>query len=130
MAEFGINGVSSALVAVTYVDVDTPQVKVFAPAIGSFPVQPSLMPGGVWNLPAVGEQWLIRKIDHTWYLDSRVAFQDPKMNLRDEEGTTGVGSSGPTYIVGSKVYIGHDHHDLLAIIKDLTERIEELESGQ
>ena len=130
MAQFGNDGIDSAIVSVTYVDVDTPQVSVFAPAIGSFPVQVSLLPGGNWILPAVGEQWLIRKIDHTWYLDARVAFQDPRMNLRDEEGTTGYGSSGPTYIIGSKVYVGSDHQDLLEIIADLTARIEELESRQ
>lgn len=130
MAQFDNNGVDIAIVAVTYVDVDTPQVKVSNPAIGRFPVQVTLMPGGVWQLPAVGEQWLVRKIGHSWYLDSRVAFQDPRMNFRDEQGTTGVGSSGPTYIIGKKVYVGNDHHDLLEIIEDLTARIEALESGQ
>lgn len=130
MAQFGNNGIDSAIVAVIYVDPDTPQIKVSNPSMGRFSVQVTLMPGGAWILPAVGEQWLIRKIGHAWYLDARVAFQDPRMNLRDEEGTTGIGSSGPTYIIGSKVYVGNDHQDLLEIIADLTARIEELESGQ
>lgn len=78
-------------------------------------------------LPAAGEQWLIRKIGNSWYLDSRVAFQDPKMNLREEEGTTGLGSSGPTYIIGSKVYVGNGHIDLLEKIAELEQRVADLE---
>ena len=78
-------------------------------------------------LPAVGEQWLVRKINQTWYLDSRLAFQDPKMNLRDKEGTTAVGSSGPTYVVGSQIYVGPDHLDLLEKIAELEQRIADLE---
>lgn len=126
---FDINGIDEAIVAVTYVDVDTPTIQVFNRGIGSFPVLPNLMPGGVWVLPAVGEQWLVRKIDHSWFLVARLAFQDPKMNLREEEGTTGVGSSGPTYIVGSRILVGNEHIDLLEVIKDLQQRIADLEQG-
>lgn len=121
------DGIDYATVSVTYVDVDTPQIKVFSRVMGSFPVLPSLLPGGLWVLPAVGEQWLVRKINQTWYLDSRLAFQDPKMNLRDKEGTTAVGSSGPTYVVGSQIYVGPDHLDLLEKIAELEQRIADLE---
>lgn len=126
---FGNDGVDEAIISVTYVDVDAPVVKAFNPAIGSFPVLLNLLPGGVWSLPAVGEQWLVRRMDYSWYLVARVAFQDPRMDLREREGTTALGSSGPTYIIGDKVYVGNDHRDLLAIIDDLQARIEELESG-
>lgn len=121
------DGVDRAIVAVTYVDVDTPQIKVFSRAMGSFPVLPTLLPSGIWVLPAVGEQWLVRKIDHSWYLDSRIAFQDPKMNLREQEGTTGIGSSGPTYVIGSEVYVGADHLNLLEKLAELEQRIADLE---
>lgn len=124
----GTNGVDRALVSVTYVDVDTPVIKVFGRTMGSFPVQATLLPAGVWVLPAVGEQWMVRRLNSTWYLESRVAFQDPKMNLRDKEGTTAVGSSGPTYVVGSEIYVGPDHLDLLEKIAELEQRIADLEA--
>lgn len=124
---YGNDGVDMAVVSVTYVDVDTPLVKVFSRSIGSFPVQTTLMPSGVWVLPAVGEQWLVRRMDHTWYLDSRVAYQDPKMNLREVEGTTGFGSSGPTYVIGSDIYVGNEHLNLLEKIAELEQRIADLE---
>lgn len=130
MATFGNDGVDEVIVSVTYVDLDTPRIKAFHRSVGSFSIMPTLLPGGVWVLPAVGEQWLVRRIDHAWFLVSRVAFQDPKMNLREKEGTTALGSSGPTYIVGSKVYVGNDHEDLLAIIADLQGRLSALEEGQ
>lgn len=124
---FGNDGIDQVIVSVTYMDVDTPTIKVFNPSMGSFPVLPNLLPGGLWVLPAVGEQWLIRRIGNSWYLDSRVAFQDPKMNLREKEGTTGVGSSGPTYVVGSEIYVGNEHLDLLEKIAELEQRIADLE---
>ena len=124
---FGNDGIDQVIVSVTYMDVDTPTIKVFNPSMGSFHVLPNLLPGGVWVLPAVGEQWLIRRIGNSWYLDSRVAFQDPKMNLREKEGTTGVGSSGPTYVVGSEIYVGNEHLDLLEKIAELEQRIADLE---
>ena len=94
-----------------------------------FPILPNLLPAGVWVVPAVGEQWQVRRVGDSWFLDARVAFQDPRMNLREKEGTTGIGSSGPTYIVGSGVYVGPDHLDLLEKIAELEHRIEDLESG-
>lgn len=121
------DGIDQAMVSVTYVDLDTPQIKVFSRMMGSFPVLPSLLPGGLWVLPAVGEQWLVRKINQAWYLDSRLAFQDPKMNLREKEGTTGLGASGPTYVIGSEVYVGHEHLNLLEKIAELEQRIADLE---
>lgn len=127
MAEFGINGVDQAIASITYVDLDTPRFKGFNRAIGSFPILPNLLPAGVWVVPAVGEQWLVRRIGESWFLDGRVAFQDPKMNLRDKEGTTGLGSSGPTYVVGSEVYVGPDHLALLEKIAELEQRIADLE---
>lgn len=127
---FGNDGIDEVIAAVTYVDVDTPNIKVFSPSMGSFYILPNLLPGGVWTLPAVGEQWLVRRIDTSWYLVSRVAFQDPKMNLRDEEGTTGIGSSGPTYMIGSKIYVGNDHLDLIDTIEQLQRRISDLEQDQ
>ena len=127
MAEFGNNGVDELIVSVTYVDVDIPQIKVFSRTAGSFPVLPHLLPGGIWTLPAVGEQWMVRRIDHSWYLVARLAFQDPKMNLRDEPGTTAIGSSGPTYVVGSRVLVGNEHVDLLEKIAELEQRISDLE---
>lgn len=119
--------VRELVASVLHVDLDTPLIRAFHPSTGTFHISPTLLPGGVWVLPAVGEQWLVRRIGEFWYLDSRVAFQDPKMNLRDEEGTTGVGSSGPTYVIGSKVYVGADHLDLLAVIEDLQQRVADLE---
>lgn len=129
MAEFGINGIDQAIVSITYVDLDTPRYRGFNRALGSLPVLPNLLPAGVWVVPAVGEQWLVRKIDQSWFLDSRVAFQDPKMNLRGREGTTGFGSSGPTYVTGSEVYVGSDQLDLLAKLSELEQRIADLENG-
>lgn len=123
----GKNGVDQVIASITYVDVDTPTIKAFNPLIRNFPVIPNLMPGGVWVLPAVGEQWLVRRIDNSWFLDARVAFQDPKMNLREKEGTTAVGSSGPTYVVGSEVYVGPEHLNLLEKIAELEQRIADLE---
>ena len=125
----GINGVDRAIASITYVDLDTPRYRGFNQNMGSFPILPNLMPGGVWVVPAVGEHWQVRRIGDSWFLDSRVAFQDPKMNLREKEGTTGVGSSGPTYVVGSEVYVGPDHLDLLAKIAELEQRIADLEGG-
>lgn len=126
---FDNDGIDEVIAAVTYVDIDTPTIKMFNRNMGTFPVLPNLMPGGVWVLPAVGEQWLVRKIDHSWFLTSRIAFQDPKMNLREEQGTTGVGSSGPTYIVGSRILVGNEHIDLLKVIEELQQRITDLEQG-
>lgn len=121
------DGIDQAVVSVIYMDVDTPLIKAFHPSLGSIIVLPNLLPGGIWVLPAVGEQWLVRRIDSFWYLDARVAFQDPKMNLRQVEGTTGVGSSGPTYIVGKQVFVGNEHLDLLEKIAELEQRISDLE---
>lgn len=124
---FGNDGIDQVIVSVIYVDVDTPSIKAFHPSLGSILVQSTLLPSGVWVLPAVGEQWLVRRIDSSWYLDARVAFQDPKMNLREKEGTTGLGSSGPTYVIGSEVYVGKDHLNLLEKIAELEQRISDLE---
>lgn len=128
-SSFGINGVDRAIVSITYVDLDTPRYRGFNRDMGSFPILPNLLPAGVWVVPAVGEQWQVRRVGDSWFLDARVAFQDPRMNLREKEGTTGIGSSGPTYIVGSGVYVGPDHLDLLEKIAELEQRIEDLESG-
>lgn len=49
------------------------------------------------------------------------------MNLRDKEGTTAVGSSGPTYVIGSEVYVGNEHLNLLEKIAELEQRIADLE---
>lgn len=124
---FGNDGVDQVIAAITYVDLDTPNIKAFSPLIGSFSIVPTLLPSGMWVLPAVGEQWLVRRIENSWYLDGRLAFQDPKMNLRDKEGTTAVGSSGPTYVIGSEVYVGNEHLNLLEKIAELEQRIADLE---
>ena len=124
---FGNDGVDQVIAAITYVDLDTPNIKAFSPLIRSFSIVPTLLPSGMWVLPAVGAQWLVRRIENSWYLDGRLAFQDPKMNLRDKEGTTAVGSSGPTYVIGSEVYVGNEHLNLLEKIAELEQRIADLE---
>lgn len=129
MSQFGIDGVDQLVVSITYVDLDTPRFRGFSSVSGSLPIMPSLLPSGIWTVPTVGEQWLVRRINNSWFLDGRVAFQDPKMNLRDKEGTTGIGSSGPTYVLGSEVYVGQEHLDLLSKIAELEQRISDLEAG-
>lgn len=70
---------------------------------GSIPVYPNVLPGGVYAVPAVGEQWVVVRNGISWFLDSKTDFQDPKTAIPPVEGLTALGSTGPTHLVGSEI---------------------------
>lgn len=70
---------------------------------GSVPVHSQVLPGGVYSIPAVGEQWVVRRMGLSWFLESKTNFLDPKTALPPAEGLTALGSTGPTYLVGSEI---------------------------
>lgn len=88
---------------ISSVDLTNMVYSAFHPMNGTFPVYPSILPGGNFIIPAPGEQWVVVKYDFRWYLEHKLSFQDPRNLIPPKPGMTAVGSTGPTHVVGSEV---------------------------
>jgi len=73
------------------------------PQAGQVVVRFGAMPGGIYNIPEVGEQWVVAGYGPQWRLLHKAAYQDPRLNIPAQEGMTVVGRGGPTHVVGSEV---------------------------
>ena len=65
----------------------------------------SMMWGGVLNIPALGDQWLVEKVMGQFVLVARVSFQDERRLLDLGPGDTVFGMKGTTHVFGSNVVV-------------------------
>ena len=93
------------VVNITAIELTTLAFTGYNPATGSVPIAATLMPGAVFVIPAVGEQWLVEKVSGRWFLKAKTPFQDQRQMLEPREGMTAVGGTGPTHVVGSEVHL-------------------------
>lgn len=69
------------------------------------PIDISQMVGGTLHYPAPDEQWMAVRDNSQWTLEKRLPFQDPKLLYPAVPGTTVMGSSGPTVLLGSQIIV-------------------------
>jgi hypothetical protein len=92
-----------SVVAIDSIDLNSGTCTGFSPMTGQIVIRLTVMSAGIYNIPKIGEQWVVGRFANQWYLDYKVAFQDARLNLPMEEGMTVIGRDGPTQLVGSRV---------------------------
>lgn len=96
-------GRGEMIVAIDSVNLTERTATGMSPHSGQVVVRFGAMPGGIYNIPAVGEQWVVAGYGAQWRLLHKAAYQDPRLNIPAQEGMTVLGRSGPTHLVGSEV---------------------------
>ena len=70
--------ISNALVAITAINLDSNTYVGYHQQLGQIAIMSSLQPGGHISIPAVGEQWMVKKISGNWYLDTKTDWSDER----------------------------------------------------
>lgn len=95
---------ANALVSIASVDLADQTCVGYSAQSGNVNISFGLMTGGVYIVPAIGEQWVCRRSGrNSWQLLYQVPFQDERLNLEPVQGMTAIGRSGPTVLKGSSV---------------------------
>ena len=102
--------ISNALVAITAINLDSNTYVGYHQQLGQIAIMSSLQPGGHISIPAVGEQWMVKKISGNWYLDTKTDWSDERtVAIPREEGLDVLGTmNGPTHLLGKNVGIKGD----------------------
>lgn len=96
-------------VAIKSVNLEAQTAVGYAPSGGDINISFGLMPGGIYNVPAIGEQWIVQRTGRsTWQLMTLMPYQDERLNLEPEEGMTAIGRSGRTVVKGSSLEVPGD----------------------
>lgn len=67
--------------------------------------------GGVYVLPAVGDQWYIERLnDRHWKLVTRIPFNDDNTLIEAVPGQMVIGGTGPVVLNGSSLDVRGDTH--------------------
>lgn len=99
----GASHSGETIVAIDSVNLTERVATGFSRMTGQVVIRFGAMVGGIYNIPKVGEQWVVSRYGLVWKLEYKAAFQDPRLNLPPAEGMTVVGREGPTHIVGTEV---------------------------
>ena len=93
-------------VAIKSVNLEGQTAVGFAPSVGDVNISFKLMPGGIYSVPAIGEQWIVQRTGRSsWQLVTMMPYQDERLNMEPSEGMTAIGRSGPTVIQGSSLRV-------------------------
>jgi hypothetical protein len=64
--------------------------------------------GGMYVIPAIGDQWYVDRYDMLWRLHSRIPFNDNNILIEPQAGQMILGGTGPLELNGSHVNVHGD----------------------
>jgi len=97
---------AEAIVAIKAIDLEKRLCTGWNQQVGDIQITFALMAGGVFSIPVLGEQWVVKRSSRdSWVLVSKTPHMDDRFGLDPVQGLTALGSSGPTYLVGSPVVL-------------------------
>lgn len=111
MPDYGVQqrGDQRMLVTIIRVDLRSRTCEAFSKLIvRDIIVRLNLFPSGLCVVPNVGEQWMVQKNGIDWYLEDKLDFNDARTSLPPEVGLTAIGTTGPTYVMGSRVQLASE----------------------